>query len=309
MLEVSVIIPIYNKETRLSQSIESVLRQTYKNFELILLNDGSTDSSTEIIKKYENIDSRIVFINQKNIGVSASRNKGIEVAKGKYVTFLDADDLWDKYFLEKMVSKIQGNNVCYSGHLININGRTIKARNIKFNEGYILEKYIYNETAPHTNSWLIRKQFLKTFQITFSEDLDWGEDMLFFTKILFYERNVKFVNEYLTTYFMFQESSLSENNLNKISKDMQWMDCAINFINETDLTETKVLQAFYSYRIPAAIIYRLNQNIKEVSSVLLREEFQKYSERIGILNFSNKFRSFKLNIYYLKLRVFFILNK
>src|SRR5699024_1200447 len=94
MLEmlISVIIPIYNKEEYLDECINSVVNQTYKNLEIILVNDGSTDRSEVIINKWYKKDDRIVFLNQENKGVSSARNKGISKANGEYVFFIDADD-------------------------------------------------------------------------------------------------------------------------------------------------------------------------------------------------------------------------
>ena len=88
---VSIITPAYNAEKYIAQAIESVINQTYKNWELIIINDGSSDSTEDIIKSFE--DSRIKLITQLNSGVSRARNRGLEVAKGEYITFLDADDI------------------------------------------------------------------------------------------------------------------------------------------------------------------------------------------------------------------------
>ena len=88
---VSIITPAYNAEKYIKETIESVLGQTYKNWELIIVNDGSTDSTEEIIKSFD--DSRVVLLSQKNSGVSSARNLGMQSSKGKYITFLDADDV------------------------------------------------------------------------------------------------------------------------------------------------------------------------------------------------------------------------
>jgi glycosyltransferase involved in cell wall biosynthesis len=97
---VSVVIPCYNAEQYIGAAITSVLDQTYKNFELIIVNDGSTDGSENAIKKYSGSNERIHYFFQKNQGVSASRNKGIEMAKGEFIAFLDADDVWEPTNLE-----------------------------------------------------------------------------------------------------------------------------------------------------------------------------------------------------------------
>ena len=95
MYEFSIIIPVYNTLKYLDRCLETVINQTYKNIEIVIINDGSTDGSFDKCLEYSKKDSRIVLINQKNIGLSATRNKGIEVAKGKYIIFLDSDDYID----------------------------------------------------------------------------------------------------------------------------------------------------------------------------------------------------------------------
>lgn len=95
----SVIIPLYNKEPYIVSTINSVINQTFTDFEIIIVNDGSTDNSLEKIKNHYKNHTYISIINQKNQGLSASRNNGIKTAKGKIVALLDADDLWDNQFL------------------------------------------------------------------------------------------------------------------------------------------------------------------------------------------------------------------
>lgn len=101
---ISVVIPLYNKEQSITSTLESVLAQTYKDFEIIVVNDGSTDNSVDVVRAID--DDRIVFISQENQGVSAARNTGIIAAKGEYVAFLDGDDLWHPEYLETLVRLI-----------------------------------------------------------------------------------------------------------------------------------------------------------------------------------------------------------
>ena len=107
---ISVVIPIYNVEKYLKKCIESVINQTYKNLEIILVNDGSTDNSKNIIDEYSLIDNRIKVINKKNGGLSDARNVGIEIAKGDYIAFLDSDDWIELNMYEKLYSYIKQEN-------------------------------------------------------------------------------------------------------------------------------------------------------------------------------------------------------
>ena len=99
-IKVSVIVPVYNTFRYLEQCLNSILNQTLKEFEVICVNDGSTDDSAKILEKYSQKDKRIVVINQENAGASAARNAGLDCAKGRYIAFVDSDDYIKKNFLE-----------------------------------------------------------------------------------------------------------------------------------------------------------------------------------------------------------------
>ena len=90
--KVSIIIPVYNSERTLERCLDSVINQTYKNIEILIVNDGSKDKSLEIMKEYQKKDNRIMVINQENKGLSGARNAGLDKATGEYVTFIDSDD-------------------------------------------------------------------------------------------------------------------------------------------------------------------------------------------------------------------------
>lgn len=110
MPEVSIIVPIYNVENYLVKCIESILNQTYTDYELILVNDGSKDKCAEIIEKYASEYENIISIHQKNKGVSAARNAGLKLAQGTYISFIDPDDYVDKEFLKKLVDAMKITN-------------------------------------------------------------------------------------------------------------------------------------------------------------------------------------------------------
>lgn len=99
-VKISVIVPVYNVEKELPRCIKSLLTQTYSNFELLLINDGSSDGSPEIMERYAEKDPRIRTLHKKNGGVSSARNRGLEQAKGEYVCFVDADDVVASCYLE-----------------------------------------------------------------------------------------------------------------------------------------------------------------------------------------------------------------
>lgn len=107
--KISIVVSIYNSEEYLEECINSIINQTYKNLEIILIDDGSTDNSIKIAKMYELLDKRIKLLIQKNSGVSAARNLGIKNSTGEFLTFVDSDDWIDLDMYEKMISKINNN--------------------------------------------------------------------------------------------------------------------------------------------------------------------------------------------------------
>ena len=115
--DIDIILPVYNCEKFIGEAIQSVLDQTFKNFNLIIINDGSTDSTEEIINKYKKKDARIILIEQKNSGQINSLNTGLELSKSTYIAFIDADDLWEKTKLEKqysLLTKTVDLTVCFT---------------------------------------------------------------------------------------------------------------------------------------------------------------------------------------------------
>lgn len=115
---VSIITPMYNGEKFVAKTIKSVLNQNYKNWEMIIIDDGSKDNSPTIVEEYSKKDKRIQLVRQKNAGSGAARNNGIRRAKGQYICLLDADDTWESNFLEEQIKLIKEKNatLVFSSH-------------------------------------------------------------------------------------------------------------------------------------------------------------------------------------------------
>ena len=111
MIKYSFIVPVYNTEKYLKRCLDSLIRQTFLNFEIIIINDGSTDNSDKIMKNYEEKYSNVKVISQKNQGLSIARNEGVKKAKGKYIIFIDSDDYVEKKLLEQVDKKIGDNDI------------------------------------------------------------------------------------------------------------------------------------------------------------------------------------------------------
>ena len=105
--KISVIIPVYNVEKYIHECIDSIIRQTYKNIEIICIDDGSSDKSYDILKEYASKDNRFILLQQENKGAGTARNKGLEIATGDFISFLDADDFFEHDLLELALNKLQ----------------------------------------------------------------------------------------------------------------------------------------------------------------------------------------------------------
>lgn len=140
--KVSIIIPIYNVEKYLKKCLDSVVRQTYTNLEIILVNDGSTDDSKKIAEKYMKDDERIILINKKNGGLSDARNYGIEKASGEYITFIDSDDEITEDYVEYLMSLIKKYNTKISIASYRL---VCEEKSIDYGKGYEEEKITEKE--------------------------------------------------------------------------------------------------------------------------------------------------------------------
>ena len=162
MEKVSIIIPYFNKKDYINLALESVLNQTYKNFEILIIYDDPSRNDLDLIKKYKNKDKRIrLIINKKNIGPGYSRNKGIDKAKGIYVAFLDSDDTWKKEKLKNQISFMKKNNLDFSYtsyNQINANGYKIKTILAPKSQTY---KSLLKDCKIGTSTVIIKKKILK----------------------------------------------------------------------------------------------------------------------------------------------------
>lgn len=221
---VSVIMPVYNGEKFLSEAIESVLAQTFSDFELIIINDGSKDNSLNIIKECAKKDSRIKVIDQENKGVSSARNTGINQSEGQFVAFLDCDDVWEKEKLESQISEFNKNEkikICGTwGIVINKNGEKIK----DFNYPPLSNKKIKLSSVykyPFITSSLVIEKKMLNLNNLFDEKIKLAEDYDFIIKYLYQHQAIN-INTPLIKYRIHDNNSDSS-----ISKKIKFKFSAV----------------------------------------------------------------------------------
>lgn len=170
MDKVSVIVPVYNAEKYISKCIESVISQTYKNLELLLINDGSADNSLTVLREFENRYPEIIKVfTQENKGKEAARNLGLDNASGRYITFLDSDDWIDEDYIQTLRSAIGNNDIVISGYKRFSVDYKFQYASIPENNGWAKFKYCSTAGKMYSSDF-INKNNLRYREFNFGED-------------------------------------------------------------------------------------------------------------------------------------------
>ena len=185
--KISIVIPIYNVEKYLSNCIESITNQSFQNYEMILVNDGSKDSSLEICYKYKKNNNKIKIVNKENGGLSSARNAGIKIAKGKYIVFIDPDDEIDKNYFNTLYTIAEENNCDFVvGNYVIVPGGQKVTSGYKYNTVLNGKDFILSNKNIHTRNdlcfvWrnIYKLDIIKKNNIKFNEEVFIGEDVIF----------------------------------------------------------------------------------------------------------------------------------
>lgn len=220
--KISVIIPCYNAEKTISYALNSLVSQTFKEFEVVIVNDGSTDKSIEVVQRYMGILD-VQLISQKNKGVSTARNVAIQNSKGRYIMFLDSDDEYHSECLSFLLNEIERNNVdivtsrykfsnSYDEKLEKINC------NKKITDKQELYK-IYNYKRVNKINFvncIFKRDIIQNNGVLFSRDIRYGEDSLFLLEYLFYCNQVEITDAVLYKYMILENSASKARNYERI---------------------------------------------------------------------------------------------
>lgn len=249
---ISVIVPVYNCENYLTKCLNSIVNQTYKNLQIILVNDGSKDKSGIVCDDFAKLDSRIQVYHIKNSGPSNARNLGLEKSKGEYVYFCDSDDYMNDNMLEALYNCITKHNVnmVMCGYLQhnknNIDIHTGKESElVNINNSNQLIEYFFSPILNLSALWnkLYKRDAIGNTR--FPCDLSWGEDQVFNYSFLTNNNSFYFCKETLYNYNS-KYSSLSVKLLkNYIQKTVNLCKYRQDFINNNKITDNKMIQLVY----------------------------------------------------------------
>jgi len=267
---VSIIVPAYNAAKTIEKCITSLISQDYSDIEIIIINDGSHDNSRDIAQKYTQIDSRIVVYNQINKGVSAARNKGIELSHGEFIMFVDSDDWVPNNYVGDFIKWSDNNDVVIDGiELIDSkNDKLIKK--IGYASGcysptqyaLILDSGKMNPFFGGPYGKLFRTKIIKNNNIKFIEKQSVAEDFCFNLDFLCFANNIYVIDKYNYHYYVNNENSLFANNYKKLTPDSffeQELNTLDHFIKYTNTIKFKSSNEIL-YQLWIMYISKVNQD-------------------------------------------------
>ena len=271
MVKISVIIPVYNAENYLRQCLDSLEQQSFKDFEMIVVNDGSTDNSLSIIQNYASKDSQIKIISQKNQGLSVARNNALQIAQGKYIAFIDADDWIEPDFLEKMFFSIQSSDadVIQSGFIQNKKSTIYSPKNLTTFLDVLLH---VNKCFVWNKLW--KADFLKDNKLKFIPNT-YYEDVPFCLEAAFYTKSWNII-DYAGYHYEINPISITNDvSLERVAKRQK--DKQIIIQKMVDFFKQKNCKSSELESVENFLISQLLEN----SDLLNKEAYQNYKKIFG----------------------------
>ena len=277
---ISIIVPVYNVENVINYCVESILSQTYTNFELILVNDGSIDSSGDLCDKYAEKDKRINVIHKKNGGVSSARNVGVTKANGEFICFVDSDDYLERFFLEELIKEknlFPGFDSVWCGfQTVNGYKNHEVLEKIVFEKNNKVTKTSVKEIMTLHDKWLdagpccklYRRDLIISSNLRFLENISLGEDLYFNFKYLdLTNGKIIVVNKCLYNYVKTKDESLTnkyhENLFEKYKSIHRLMyDCLVKWKCDKEQFLLFYNSCFFIYEYVLHNTFRKDSTIK-----------------------------------------------
>lgn len=281
-VKISIVVPVYNAEEYLDRCLHSVLDQEFSSYEVILVDDGSTDSSSLICDRYSSTDPRFVTLHQPNRGVSAARNAGKNMAQGEYVMFLDADDALLPYALDSLVESATGEDIIFGGYAAftyGVHSKEVKPKKSVSYKGEDYQKF-FSENITR-NCELLDAPWAKLFRtkavrsISFNENLSYAEDKLFVFEALSKCRSAMTVSQPVYAYYRRNGSLGSDLSSDKhISKLMQFLPQYANVVSvlRDMYPSVEAVQNLYHKDVVGRYLCRILNIFASRKSGMLNEE-------------------------------------
>ncbi|MBE5912923.1 MAG: glycosyltransferase [Pseudobutyrivibrio ruminis] len=305
---VSVIVPFYNAEKYLDRCIHSILEQSYKNIELILVNDGSTDSSRNICERFKN--ESVFIINQQNAGAAAARNNGIKSANGKFIVFVDADDWLDCNHIESLINAhdqdgqivICGYKEIYENSVVN---KKPSNRKYYYNQFYkIIDKWGVDPVVGSPCNKLFEKDIINSNNISYPVGRMYAEDFSFILEVFKYTETIKTIGSCTYNYNRLTENSLSKINFINLKRWWEEEKTVYEQMKECKYLKNNenVINRIFGYMIGSNFVFQIRRNA--IDADFLKEIDCNY--RIVVKNTCRVNSTWKMNIVYYVERMYFL---
>lgn len=314
---ISVIIPVYNVEKYLDRCINSVVKQTYNNLEIILVDDGSPDNCPKLCDEWAKKDSRIRVIHKKNAGVSAARNTGIDECKGDYISFVDSDDWMEETFCEEMLNVIKENKADYAAcgynrvyddfvDHINCDG-SVKVLDSKS----FLKKLLSVQSGyGFVHMKLIKREVVDN--IRFNTSLKVGEDALFNVELCDNLSKVVIYNKPLYNYYFNANSVVRKYDINYVDKYYESMKAMYEYISSKNYKKLKDLYNYIAYHVLLICVnYCYHPENKRDSKKCLKDvcNIPLFKEAIKKSNYSGMSMTRKISLFTIKHKMYYLTSK
>lgn len=316
---ITIIIPIYNVEKYLRECLDSIINQTYKKLQIILVDDGSKDSSGKICDEYQKKDNRIEVIHTTNQGVSAARNTALEMTKGEYITFVDGDDYLEKDYCEKMLTNLKKQKVecirCGYNRVYENSKEIIKAKNAELvsNENFLNSVLQVQGGAGIPSSKLWKKESI--INLRFNEKLKIAEDSLFIMQSIKNIKNVYILNEALYNYRFNQDSAVRKYKKDFADICLDSMKVAKEYIEKEYGNNEKIIKKFNNYIAYHVLLISVNfcfnkdNNLSWLGQIKCLKDVLKipeYKEGVKKANYEGLSLTRKIALFTIKHKLYFI---
>lgn len=303
--KITIIVPVYNVEKYIKKCIQSIINQTYPNIEVILVNDGSTDNSGKICEEFAKQDKRIIVINKQNGGLSDARNKGIEIATGKYIGFVDSDDCIKENMFEILYNNLKQTNADISvcsfvkvneqGELIDKKSQIDKKEILEYNKQQAMGQLVSEKIGSYAWNKLYKKEIFNNIIFPLGRKM---EDLAIM--YLLFEKANKIVVTNETGYYYLQRKNSILGNVNlKLITDLQYfVNQRYHYIltNYPELKDKCIINRLENIHIYHRNLCEIKEK-KAFSAKEFIEEYKFYKENLKCFRkkvFENKSRVFKI---------------